>query len=146
MILKGFFWEFLGKGANQVVSFFISIILARILGPEEFGLVGMSMVIISIAQVFGDLGFSSGVIQAKNTNPVQYSTIFFINLTIGIALTIITFSSAGFVADFYQKEEVTPVFRYLAFLFVLSSISTLPIALLKKKVDFKKFFEKEKKN
>ena len=137
VLLKGVLWDFAGKGAHQVVSFVISIILARILGPEAFGLLGMAMVVIGIAQVFGDFGFSSGVIQAKEVTVVQYNTIFWINVIFGLLLSTLTFFLASFVAWFYESDTVGNIFRSLSPLFLLGSFSVLPLAILKRNVDFK---------
>mgnify|MGYP001799355676 CR=1 FL=1 len=137
VLLKGVLWDFVGKGAHQIVSFVISIILARILGPEAFGLLGMAMVVIGIAQVFGDFGFSSGVIQAKEVTAVQYNTIFWINVIFGLVLSALTFFSAALVTWFYESEEVGNVFRSLSPIFLLGSFSVLPLAILKRQVNFK---------
>lgn len=77
---SGVLWDLSGSFVRQVAGFVISIILARILEPEDFGVIGMSLVFVSISEVFVDVGFTSGLIQQKNTKDITYSSIFHVNL------------------------------------------------------------------
>src|SRR5690348_522146 len=81
-----FIWDMMGVLAKQSVAFIVSIFLARILLPAEFGLVAMALVFISITQVFADFGFTSALIQNKENTSLTYSSIFFLNITVGIFL------------------------------------------------------------
>lgn len=136
-ILKGFIWVFLGKGASQIITFILSIVLARILLPEEFGLVGMIMVIISIAQIFGELGLSSGVVQSKKITTIQLSTIFYINIVAGMVLCGLFMLLANPIANFYNRSELVPLIQILSTLFIISSIGIVPNSLLRRNVKFK---------
>lgn len=122
---------------SQIVSFSISIILARILGPEQFGLIGMALVVISISQVFGEIGLSAGIIQAKETNQTQLSTIFFINLFLGVFLFLVIYLTSPLIADFFNESRIDFLLKMLSFLFIIRAISIVPKTLLKKEVNFK---------
>lgn len=95
------------------------------------------MVFISITQVFGELGLGSGLIQAKAISKVQINTIFLLNMLLGAALTVVTFLSADLIAAFYDKKQIIPIVQSLSVLFFARSLSIIPRALLKKKVNFK---------
>ena len=80
MISKGIIWDLIGRFLNQGVAFVISIFLARLLSPEDFGLVGMVLAFISIAQIFVDLGFQTALIQKDKLNQIEYSSVFWLNI------------------------------------------------------------------
>lgn len=134
---KGFAWNFGGTLLQQGVSFIISIFLARLLSPAEFGLVGMAMVFITIFQVFVDVGFTSALIQRQDNTNLTYSSVFYLNLFLGLLLTLIFYFSAPLVGAFYEKEEITKLVKWLSLLFILNSFDLVQIAILKKRLNFK---------
>ena len=96
-------WDLGGTMAKSLSSFVISIFLARLLTPEEFGLVGMAMVFITISQVFIDVGFASALIQSQKTTNLSYSSVFWLNLFMGFVLTILFYLCAPYIGDFYDN-------------------------------------------
>ncbi len=135
---KGFVWDLLGVFSQNGISFFISIFLARLLSPAEFGLVGMAMVFISLAQVFMDMGFASALIQKKEENERIYSSVFFLNIFVGLLLSVAVFFSAGLIAAFYKEPQLSGVVRWLSPLFIVSAFSIVQRTVLTRNIDFKK--------
>lgn len=134
---KSFGWDFLGTFSRQMSTLIVSIVLARILSPDEFGVIGMALVFTSISEIFIDAGFTDGIIQQKKVSRVAYSSIFFLNLGVSLLLALIIFFSAGFVGRFYNSGTITEVIQMLAFTLPLSAVSKVHLAQLMKKLDFK---------
>jgi O-antigen/teichoic acid export membrane protein len=107
-------WDLSGAFVRQFALLFISILLARLLEPEEFGILGMSMVFISISQVFTDVGFTSGLIQQKDTKDIAYSSVFYINLLISVVLSGVILLTVPLIANFYEIPKVEIILYYLA--------------------------------
>jgi teichuronic acid exporter len=133
---KAFAWDMAGKLADQGIGFFISIILARLLAPEEFGLLAMASVIISLAQVLIDSGLGTALIQRQDVRDDHYSSVFCFNMLVGSALTLIFFSTAGIVAGFYNRIELKPIIQVLSFSFFINSFARVQTAWLTKKLNF----------
>ena len=100
--IQGLFWSFIDSFANQGVQFTVGIVLARILTPKEFGLVGMLTIFIAISQSFIDSGFSQALIRKKECSQADFSTVFFFNITIGLFFYLILFFSAGSISIFFK--------------------------------------------
>jgi O-antigen/teichoic acid export membrane protein len=130
-------WDLAGKLLSQGVGFFISIVLTRLLTPEDFGLVGMVMAFIFISKIFLDLGFTAGIIQKKEISEKELSSIFFLNLAIGILLTIIMASSANLVSDFYGRSELYELTLVLSVNFILYASVIVQRSLFSREVNFK---------
>jgi teichuronic acid exporter len=138
LMLKGIFWDLFEKISNQGISFGISILLARLLSPAEFGLIGMVMVFVGMSQVFLDMGLSSALVQRQQVNEVQYSSVFYLNIAIGLALTLLLYFSSGLIAAFYERPELIPICKALSLLFVLDSFIIVQNAQFAKVLDLKK--------
>ncbi|AXG73160.1 lipopolysaccharide biosynthesis protein [Flavobacterium arcticum] len=134
---KGLFWDLAGSFFRQFASVFISIILARLLSPEEFGVVGMALVFVSITEVFVDIGFTSGLIQRKEVKDIAYSSIFYVNLVISIILSLLIILIAPYVADFYEEPKVGTVLVYLALIPPIAAFGRVQSTILTKRMDFK---------
>jgi len=130
-------WDLLGSFATQGVQFIISIILARLLSPSDFGLVGMAMVFIAISRTFIDLGFSSALIQNQKNTTLTYSSVFILNLSIGIILTLLFFSLAKPIGVFYENDTIEYLVLWLAPTLFFGALSMVQIAILKKELQFK---------
>jgi len=136
--LSGFVWAFSERFGVQLVQMGIFIILARILAPEAFGLMGMLAVFIAISQSLTDSGFSQALIQKKDADKVDYSSVFFINLVVSIAIYGILYASAPLIASFYGETILVNLIRALGLKFIIASFSIVQIAKLTKEVEFKK--------
>ncbi|MEM6737402.1 MAG: lipopolysaccharide biosynthesis protein [Bacteroidota bacterium] len=135
---KAFLWDLVGNYGGQVIVFVISIFLARLLSPEEFGLVGMAMVFIHILRVFADFGFASALIQNRNNTHLIYSSVFYLNLIVGSLFTITLFFLAPLIGGFYKNHEVSILVQWLSPLFILSGFNIVQSAILKRQLAFKK--------
>lgn len=136
-MFRNFVWDFLGKISGQLSAFIVSIVLTRLLKPEEYGIMGMAMVIIAFSAIFLNLGFSNAIIQQKEISKQQLSTVFYLNLGVGIILFLLCFLAAGSIADFYNQPQVKPVFRALSFTFIISALNIVPTSLLYRQMKFK---------
>jgi len=133
-------WSVSERISLQVIQLLISIILARLLGPSEFGLIGMLAIFTSIAQSVLDSGFGSALIQKKDATQTDSSSIFYFNLLIGIILAGIFFLSAPIIANFFQQPILKPITRVLSLNMIISSFSLVQISILRKNMDFKNHF------
>ena len=130
-------WDILGSLSTQGIQFVISIILARILTPADFGLIGMSMVIIAISQIFIDLGFSSALIQNDNNAKSTYDSVFVLNVVMGILLCALCFLLARPIGKYYGHEEISYIVMILAPSLIISSFNYIQLAILKRELKFK---------
>lgn len=123
--LKAFAWDFSGMLVNQGTTFIISVFLARLLDPKDFGLIGMVTVFISMAQSLSYFGFGEAIIQKKESTHEQISTMFYINLLAGVALGSLLFFFAPFIARFYEQPALADMSRVLSLSFILISLNLI---------------------
>lgn len=135
--VKGFFWSSMESFFSQGQSIIFGIFLARMLSPHEFGLVGMITIFISIGQVFVDSGLSQSLIRKQNCTTNDYSTIFLVNIVIGLVCYFIIWLAAPFIADFYGEPELVLLTRVTAFVILIGSVTLIQQTVLVKEVDFK---------
>lgn len=135
--LRGFIWDLTGTFARHGIKFVISIFLARLLEPEEFGLVGMALVFIVISQAFADFGFGSALIQNKKNTSVVYSSVFFINIIAGALICALFYGLAPFIADFFNNQALTSLIQWLSLSFVFSSFIIVQKSILTREINFK---------
>ncbi len=135
--LKGASWSFVEQVFTRGVNFLIGIILARLLSPTDYGLVGMMGIFIAVAQLFVDGGLASALIRTKNPSDADFSTVYIINLTLSVAFYAILFFSAPLIANFYDEPMLKPLLRGVALILVICSLSSIHGTLLTIRVDFK---------
>jgi len=134
---SGLFWNSVGYSSQMIISFAISITLARLLEPHVFGLIAMITVFTSLVQAFTHFGFHQAIIQNQDLNKKDYSTVFFLNLILGMFLTIFFYFSAPLLAKFYEQPIITQLTRVLALNFFFGAFSIVHISLLTKAINFK---------
>ncbi len=134
--LNAFFWDFFGKFARHATGFIVTIFLARLLEPSEFGLIAMVMVIVGIAFIFTDVGLGSALIQRRRVLPVHYASVFYFNIFIGAVLTLITFFSATWISDFYDNQQLIPITQIMSLLFLINAFSSVQINKLRKELNY----------
>lgn len=139
-VLSGVFWKFAERVGAQVVSLIVSIVLARLLAPSEYGAISLVMVFITIANVFVTSGFGTALIQKKDADDIDFSTVFYFSLIFTTLLYVIMFFSAEFIADFYEMPILKPVFRVLSLSIVIMGINSVQQAYVSREMIFKKFF------
>ena len=139
-VFSGVFWKLSERIGAQVVTFVVSIILARILAPSDYGAVALITVFITIANVFVTSGFGKSLIQKKDADNTDFSTIFYFNIIFSIILYSIVFITAPFVAEFYNMEILCPTMRVLGIKLILAGINSVQQAYVSRHMIFKKFF------
>lgn len=138
-IVSGMGWKFGERIIAQGISFIISIVLARLLSPKEYGTIALVLVFITIANVFVSDGLGAGLIQ-KKSGDLEFSTMFYCSLTFGVILYFLLFLFAPLIASFYSNKDLIIVVRVLALQLPLASIKTIQHAYISKYMMFKKFF------
>ncbi len=138
--VKGVFWKFAERIFAQGVSFVVTLVLARLLMPEDYGVISILMIFIGLANVFVSDGFSSALIQKKNVDSLDYSSVLIGSFSISLILYAIIFFGAPALADFYGMPLLCATLRVLALRLLLAAINSVELAYLSKNMQFKKFF------
>ena len=135
--IKGVIWSSIERFSIQGVQFVLSIIMARLLSPNDYGLIGIVFVFISISQVFIDAGFTNALIQKQNRSEADFSTVFYINFSISCIFYIILFFTAPIIASFYENTLLTSIIRVYSISLILNSLIAVHRTKLVIAVDFK---------
>lgn len=135
--VKGVSWSFVEQVLTRGVNFVIGIILARLLSPTDYGLVGMLGIFIAISQIFVDGGLASALIRQKETSEKDYSTVYLTNLGLSVIFYFLLFFSAPLIAGYYDQPLLQPLLRAIAAILIISSVSSVQATVLVKKVDFR---------
>ena len=135
--VKGTLWSSIERFSVQGISFIVMIIMARILTPEDYGLVGMIAIFMAISQSLIDSGFSQALIRKQDRSEVDNSTVFYFNIAIGIILYLFLFFSAPLIADFYKEPKLIPITRALGLNLVFNSLAVVQRALYTINLNFK---------
>lgn len=133
----GLKWSFAQQFGVQIVNFSISILLARLLLPSEFGLIGMISIFIVIGNSLVDSGMTSSLIRTNNSDYIDYSTVFFSNLIFSFLVYIIMFFLAPKVGLFFNKPILSELIRVYSIIFIIRAFSTVQSTKLNKEMDFK---------
>ena len=134
---QGVFWSAVERYSLQVVQFLLQLIIARILTPHDYGLIGMLAIFMALSQVFIDGGFSNALIQKKDRNEKDYSTVFYINFGISLFIYLLLFFAAPYIASFYDQPLLTPITRIYSINLVINSLAAVNKVKLTVNVDFK---------
>lgn len=134
---KAFGWDLVGTFIRQFVTLGISIILARLLTPEEFGVIGIALVFVSLTQVFIDVGFTDGLVYRQSVDDLLYSSIFYLNCAISFLMAILIVLVAPIVGNFYDNSDITSVLYYLALIPPIAALGKVHSAILVKNLNFK---------
>lgn len=135
--INGVAWETTNSGIRFVVHFVVSIILARLLSPDDYGLIGIIVIFTSIADCITISGFFSSLIQKKNAGPDDYNTMFFSNMVSSSVLYIILFFCAPLIAGYFRRAELVELIRVQSTTLVISAFALVQRARFAKKMDFK---------
>ena len=138
--VRGVSWRMMERILAQGVTFIVSLVLARKLEPAAYGAIAIITVFITIANVFITDGFSAALIQKKNSDSLDYTTVLIGGFTLSLVLYSICFFVAPIVADIYDMPILSPTLRVLALRLPIASINSVQIAYVSKKMQFKKFF------
>ena len=135
--IAGLFWSFSDLISKQGINFLIQVILARLLLPKDFGVIGMITVFIAISQSFIDSGFSTALIREKKVSQEDYSTVFYFNLIMASVMYVILFFSADAISSFFNESQLVVILRVLALILIINSFGLIQRTMLVKKIDFK---------
>lgn len=135
--ISGMLWTGIEKFGAQTIHFIIGIIIARRLIPEDYGLLGMLTIFMGIAQIFIDSGFANALIQKKDRNQDDYSTVFYFSIITGIVIYLILYISAPYIAEFYNQPILTKIARLYMLSLIINSLIISQTALLNIELRFK---------
>lgn len=139
-VFSGLFWVYLENTSAQLISFIVTVVLARLLEPTHYGTIALLNVFIALAQVFVTNGISSALIQKKDADELDYSTMFWFNLVVSVALYFLLFFAAPAIGEYYKQEELSLVLRILALSIPLSAYNCIQQAWVSSHMVFKKSF------
>jgi len=135
--ISGLLWSFIDSFASQGIQFIVGIVLARILSPREFGLIGMLTIFIAVSQSFIDSGFTSALIRKKDCTQNDYSTIFYYNILISILFYSLLFIFSGPISQFFKEPQLKLLIKILGIGLLLNSIAIIQKTILTKEINFK---------
>jgi O-antigen/teichoic acid export membrane protein len=139
-LLRSLFWKYLERTGVQGVAFVVQIVLARLLAPADFGVLALVMVFIALANVFVQSGLSTALVQKKNSDHLDFSTIFWMSGAIALFVYSILFFAAPAIAKFYDNLSLVPVIRILGLSLFLGTLNSVQEAYVQKHFQFKKLF------
>ena len=137
-VAAGFFWKLLENGGDQLITFAISIVLARLLGPEKYGTMALMLIFVAIANVIIQTGFQTALIQKQRVDDTDYSSVFWLGLLIAALLYAAIFFAAPFCASFFGDPEIAPMLRVLSLILFFGAVVSVEIAYISRNMDFKK--------
>lgn len=140
LAVKNIIWLFAERIGAQSVSFIVSLIIARILSPNEYGQVAIISVFISIFAILADGGFGNALIQKKDSDDIDFSTVFYMNIFLSILFYSVLFFCAPFIASFYADDNLVPLIRVSGIQLIILGIRNVQQAYVSRKMQFKKFF------
>jgi len=135
--ISGLIWSFIDSVAGQGILFIVGIILARLLSPKEFGLIGMLTIFIAISQSFIDSGFRQALIRKQDCTQADYSTVFYFNIVAGVFCYILLFVCANSISNFFHEPILKQLIRVLGLALIINSFTMIQSTLLTKRIDFK---------
>lgn len=139
-VLPNFFWRLAERFGAQGVALVVSIILARLLVPEVYGTIALVTVFTQILNVFVDSGFGNALIQKKDADDLDFSTVFYFNVAVCLLLYVGVFLAAPWIARFYNDLALTPVVRVLSLTLIISGVKNVQQAYVSRTMQFKRFF------
>lgn len=138
--ISNFLWRFAERCGAQLVTFIVSIILARILAPEDYGQIALITVFTTVMQVFVDSGLGTALIQKKDADDLDFSSVFYFNFVVCLVLYLVMFMSASFIAGFYNDRSLTPIIRVISLTIVISGVKGIQQSYVSRNMLFKRFF------
>lgn len=139
-VTSNFIWRFAERCGAQLVTFIISIVLARILAPEDYGQIALITVFTTIMQVFVDSGLGTALIQKKDADDLDFSSVFYFNFAVCLILYAVMFVAAPFIAEFYNNSSLTPIIRVISLTIIISGVKGIQQSYVSRNMLFKRFF------
>lgn len=135
--VKGVSWSFVDNIANQGITFLVGLILARILNPEEYGLIGIITIFIAVFNSIVDSGFSNALIRKNDAKDIDFNTVFISNMVLSMVLFFALFFSAPLIADFFNQSQLEPLTKVMASIIIINAFAIIQRTILVKRIDFK---------
>lgn len=136
--ISGIFWTFIQQFSTQGITFGISIVLARLLMPAEFGLIGMISVFMGIGGILMNAGLGTSLIRSTDITDADYTTVFYFNLVVSFVIYVIIFSAAPHIAQFYNQPILSEIIKWYCLTFIINAFSSIQHTRLTKLMQFKK--------
>jgi len=134
---NGIVWTAIAKYSGIIISLIISAILARLLSPDEFGIIAIATVSVNFLSIFSDIGLGTAVIQSNELKETDYNELFSLTIYIGLFISFLAFISSYFIASFYQNEELITICKILSINLLFVTLNILPNSLMVKNKRFK---------
>lgn len=138
--ISSLLWKFAERTGAQAITFVLSIILARLLSPSDYGVIAILLVFITIADVFVNAGFGSALIQKKDADDLDFSSVFYFSIIFSVFVYLVVFLAAPFVANFYNMPILQSTLQVLALRIPVAAINSVQQAYVSRNMQFKKFF------
>lgn len=138
--IKGFVWRFVQNISTQLMGFIISIVLARILLPSDYGVIALTSTFITILNVIITTGFTSALVQRKNIDEVDKSSMFYLSVAVGVALYGLVYFTSPLMASFYKEELLKDILRVQGISLMIASLFSVHTAIIQRNLQFKKSF------
>ena len=138
--ISGVFWQLLQKGSSQAITFIVSVVLARLILPEDFGIVAMTSIFLTIAGVLAESGLGTSLVQKKNIDDIDKNTVFFFGLFLSILLYCLLFFLAPLIGKMYKTNEIVPILRIAGLTLLVSSFSSIQQSLVMRELNFRNYF------
>jgi len=135
--IKGVGWNTLDKLLNYGISFIVSVVLARILSPDEYGLIGIILIFTGVFNTILDGGLQTALIRKNQVTDDEYCTVFYINIALSIIFTLLLISAAPYIAIYFNRVELTPLIRAMSSILIINALSLTQQTKLTRNIDFK---------
>ena len=139
-VMSGMLWKFFERGSVQVVNFILQLVLARLLVPEDYGVITILNVFILFSTTLINNGLGNALIQKKNADETDFNTIFYLQLGMAVFLVLLLFFGAPLIASFYNDENLTIYLRVMSSVLILEALSSIQLTAMRKALQFKKSF------
>jgi len=135
--VKGVGWSFADNIANQGITFLVGLVLARLITPEEYGLIGIILIFVAVFDSIVNCGFSNALIRKNDANDTDYNTVFIVNMVLSVVLFVVFFFSARFIADFFGQSLLEPLTQVMGGIVIIHAFAIIQRTVLVKRIDFK---------
>ncbi|MCF0241322.1 MAG: oligosaccharide flippase family protein, partial [Treponema sp.] len=139
-VLSSLLWKFMEVGGTQIIRFVVQIVLARILCPSDYGIMAIVFAFITISDVFIQSGFNTALVQKKDSDELDFNSVFYLIFFISAVLYVILFFTAPFIASFYKMDLLKDIIRILSVVLFFDAVNAVQFAMVQKTMQFKKFF------
>ena len=139
-VLSSLLWKLMERGGTQGIQIIVQIILARLLLPEDYGLIALVTIVITLANVFVQSGFNTALIQKKDADELDFSSVFYLSLFVAGILYVFLFFASPSIANFYREPQLVQVLRVLSISLFFGAFNSIQNAYIAKNMMFKKLF------